>query len=306
MAITGQSTLDQISIYQVDADPTVSGITASIGSIASLYDGATAKLWIKTAAGDTAWNPVPRGAVSTPLINGQFLFGDANGNIQQTPRALWDVTGGRFAFGLNAPAAPQSTIHLDRGNATGVHIRMTAGTTTGVGASDGTEFGIDDTGNAEIKNYENTDLRFYTNNALAATFTAGAKTIIGATATPIDITGAGAIPQFQIIGTLSVQMAQIQYSADTIAPVFNSVKSRGATIGTHALLLADDELGRFQFRGSDGVNFQAGASIRALVDGTAAAGSMPGRLIFITTPKGNKSPGEPIRIGENGQIRGVF
>lgn len=304
MAIIGQLTLDQVLILEVDTDPSVNPVAAGIGSMATLYDGVNGRLWLKTAAADSGWTLIPRQSGATALVNGQFLFGDANGNIQQTPRAYWDGAG-RFAFGLNAPAAPQSTIHLDRGTGVGTHVRFTAGTTTGVAAGDGFEVGIDDAGNAELRQYENSNLNIYTNNTLAATFTSTGKTLIGTSNTPIDITGLSAIPQFQIIGIASVQMAQIQYSADTIAPVFNAIKSRGATVGTHALLLADDELGRFQFRGSDGTNFQAGASIRALVDGTAAAGSMPGRLIMMTTPAGSTTPVEAMRIDSTGLVRVV-
>ena len=130
------------------------------------------------------------------------------------------------------------------------------------------------------------------------------RVVIGGAAAQ-DITGLGAFPLFQILGLGAVQMVQIQYSADTIAPVFNSLKSRGATIGTQGLLLQDDELGRFQFRGSDGVNFQAGASMRALVDGTAAAGSMPGRLILMTTPSGATTPVERVRVDSTGLVRVV-
>ena len=303
MAITGQVTLDQISIYQVDADPSTSGFAASIGSLASLYDGTNAKLWVKSGALNTDWAIVPRHVDGTTLVQGGILFANANGLVQQNAGTLfWDATNKKLGLGLNTP---QEKIHIDSGNATASYIKFTAGTTTGQTSSDGFDIGIDTTGAAEIRQRENADLRIYTNNTLAATFTGGGKTVIGASATPIDITGASAIPQFQIIGTISVQMAQIQYSNDTIAPVFNSVKSRGATIGAQGILLQDDELGRHQFRGSDGVNFQAGASIRALVDGIPAAGSMPGRLILMTTPDGATTPVERMRISQNGHVRVV-
>jgi len=304
MAITGQATLDQISIYQVDADPTVSGITASIGSLASIYDNTNGRLWVKSGAGDTAWSPVLRLAGTAQLTGNAIVYTDPNGFPKtDNTRFNYDPTTGRLGLGLNAPASPQSALHVDRGTGVSAYIRFTAGTTTGQASTDGLEVGIDASGNAEMRNYENTDFRIFNNNTLAATFTAGGKTIIGASASPIDITGLGAIPQFQIIGVLSVQMAQVQYSNDTIAPVFNSVKSRGTTIGTQGILLQDDELGRHQFRGSDGVNFQAGASIRALVDGVPAAGSMPGRLIFMTTPSGATTPVERMRISQDGLVR---
>lgn len=307
MAIIGQLTLDQISIIEVDADPTVSGVTASIGSIASIYDGVNGRLWVKTAAGDTGWTPMLRLATGTTSLDANTLvYTDANGFPKtDTTKFTWDQTNGRLGIGLNAPAAPTSTIHIDRGTGVGGHVRFTAGATTGQASGDGFEIGIDNAGNAELINYENNNMSFFTNNTRYLTLANTGQTIVGNSATPIDITGLSAFPQFQIIGTVAVQMANIQYSADTIAPVFNAVKSRGATIGTQGLLLQDDELGRFQFRGSDGVNFQAGASIRALVDGTAAAGSMPGRLIMMTTPAGSTTPVERVRISNNGLVKVV-
>jgi hypothetical protein len=270
MAILGRITVEELLILTVDVSPISSGVPAPIGSLALLDDDTNGNMWIKTGGTDTAWTPMVRLPTGvTGLTNNQFTFGDANGFLQQTPRALWDGAG-RFAFGLNAPAAPQSTIHLDRGTAVGTHVRMTAGTTTGVTAGDGTEFGIDDTGAAEIKQYENSNINFYTNNTFRGAWANTGQLLIG-TATPIDITGLSAFPTLQFVGTSAVQMVGIQYSADTIGPVFNQLKSRGATVGTQGLVLQDDEFGRFQFRGSDGVNFQAGASIRALVDGVAAA-----------------------------------
>lgn len=305
MAITGQITLDQISIYEVDADPSASGFSSPIGAIASLYDGVNGKLWLKTGTADTAWSVIPKLLGGTNLAQGGLLFADASGNIvNNTARAYFDGAG-RFSFGANAPAVPQSTIHLDRGNAVGSHIRMTAGTTTGVAATDGTEFGIDDAGAAEIRQFENSPINFYTNNTRYLQLNPSGLLILGQNATSQDITGAGAMPVFQIIGTNATQMAAMQFSTDTIPAVFNLLKSRGSTVNTQGLLLADDELGRLQFRGSDGVNFQAGASVRAAVDGTAAAGSMPGRISLQTTPSGAIVPVERMLIDSKGLVRVV-
>lgn len=300
MAIIGQLTLDQIGIFEVDSDPSASGAIAAIGSMALLYDGTNSKMWTKVGAGDSAWVIVPRSNSATAYAIGSIPFADASGFLIASTKIVWDNTNNRLALGANAPATPQSTIHLDKGTGIGTHIRMTAGSTTGQAAGDGTEWGIDDAGNAEIRQYENNAINFLTNNLVRGTFTNDGKFILG-NDTAIDVTGAGALPQFQIIGTASVQMAGIQYSADTIAPVFNLIKSRNPVIGLHTILNAADELGRIQFRGSDGTNFQAGASIRALVDAAPGSGSMPGRLILMTTPAAAVTPVERLRIDSVGQ-----
>lgn len=305
MAIIGQQTLDQVVILEVDTDPTVSGVTANIGSIATLYDGVNAKMWLKAAAANTGWFPVPRLSSSANLTVNSPVYPNAAGDLVNSPtQFILDPTNGRIGIGT-AAIAPVSTIHVDNGTGNLASIRFTAGSTTGQTNGDGTVFGIGTDGTAYIWQYENSQLVLATNNTRTGVFTPAGQFLLGNVTSAVDITGASAFPQFQIIGTTSVQMAGIQYSADTIAPVFNMLKSRGATVGTQGLLSLDDELGRIQYRGSDGVNFQAGASIRALVDGTAAAGSMPGRLIMMTTPTGTTTPVERMRISQNGLVRVV-
>lgn len=307
MAILGQLTLDQLSILSVDTDPSVSGVQARLGSLALLDNQTLGTMWVKSAAADTGWTPIPRLPTGTTSLQANTLvYTDANGFIKtDTTKFTWDQTNGRLGIGLVAPAVPQSTIHVDRGTGIGGHIRFTAGSTTGQTAGDGFEIGIDDSGNAELRNYENNSVSIFTNNTRSVTVTPGNRFLIGNTATPIDITGIDTRPVFQIIGTsgADTQMAAIHFSADSFPPVFNLVKSRGATIGAQGLLSDNDELGRLQFRGSDGVNMQAGASVRAAVDGTASAGSMPGRLLFMTTPTGSTGPVERMRIGQNGLVR---
>lgn len=183
MAIVDQATLGQIAILSLDADPSIAGLAAPIGSLGLLDNNTNGFIWLKTGAANTAWVLIPRLASSTQLTQGGFVFADASGNlITNTARAYWDGAG-RFAFGSNAPTAPQSTLHLDRGTGVGSHIRFTAGTTTGQTAGDGTEFGIDDAGNAEIKQYENSSINFLTNNVLKMSITnTGVTTITNGTA----------------------------------------------------------------------------------------------------------------------------
>lgn len=304
MAILGQITLNELLIVTVDQSPVSAGVPAPIGSLALLDDDTNSGMWLKTGGTDTSWTPVPRLVNGTALQNNAILYTDPSGLLKtDTTKMIWEPTQSRLGIGANAPASPQSTIHIDRGTGVGGHVRFTAGTTTGQTSGDGFEIGIDNAGNAEFIQYENSIMSFLTNNSRAATITAGGRLLLGNTVTPIDITGIDTRPIFQIIGTsgADTQMAAIHFSADSIPPVFNLVKSRGATIGAQGLLSADDELGRLQFRGSDGVNMQAGASVRAAVDGTAAAGSMPGRLIFLTTPAGTTTPVERMRIDSTGQ-----
>jgi hypothetical protein len=136
-----------------------------------------------------------------------------------------------------------------------------------------------------------------TDNALVTT---QGRVLIGSS-TAQDITGASIFPPFQILGTSATQMVVAQYSNDINPSAVNMMKSRGA-INTQGLVSNGDEIGRLQFRASDGVNFQAAASVRAAVDGVAAAGSMPGRLTFFTTPAGSTTPVERMNINNAGDV----
>lgn len=289
----GQITVDEVLIMSVDSDPSITtGLAAPVGSIATLDDDVNARIWIKSGVANTAWSIIPRLASGTALQSGAVLFADANGFITgNTAKIRWDDVNNRMGIGANAPAVPQSTIHIDRGNATGGHIRFTAGTTTGQSTGDGFEIGIDNAGNAELIQFENSPMNFLVNGSRYLQLTPTGRLLLGTNANAIDITGLGTIPAFQIAGTdaFATQMAAITYSADANPSVFNLLKSRGA-LNAQGLVQANDEIGRLTYRGSDGVNFQAAASIRALVDGTAASGSMPGRLAFFTTPAGSTVP----------------
>lgn len=59
---------------------------------------------------------------------------------------------------------PVETLYQDSGTATATYHKFTAGTTTGVTASDGTSVGISAAGEAQIRQYENLNLTLWTNN----------------------------------------------------------------------------------------------------------------------------------------------
>lgn len=443
MALKATITVNEVSLLEVDADPaTAGGIAAAVGSIAVLSNGSSGNFWVKTGAGNTAWNPTPFMPSSTVLTTGSVPFANSSGYITQNNANLfWDNTNNRLGVGT---ATPLHTLHVVTStvsgngyllvdgygaNAVGVRIRGAGGTsasptaitsgtlfaeftangygtsqfaasetgsiafvaaetftntangthmafyttptgsvaeaerlrvtaagnlvtgstgseiyrTTNAGAdvvahitldpanslTSGNAFNFDSTNgmvlarangtrriarasfgitnNTDTAGSETSDLILSTKTAAGALtdrfkITSAGIVIVGSGAVAQDISGASAFPAFQILGTSVVQMAGIQYSADTIGPVFNLLKSRGASVNTQGLVSLDDEFGRIQFRASDGVNFQAGASIRALVDGTAAAGSMPGRLIFLTTPTGSVTPVERVRIDQSGSM----
>jgi len=82
----------------------------------------------------------------------------------------------------------------------------------------------------------------------------------------------------------------------------NFKKSRSSTSGVFSILSSGDEIGSLLFFGDDGAKFVAAASVRAVIDATPALNSMPGRLVFLTTPSGSTTPVERMRIDSQGQI----
>ena len=72
-------------------------------------------------------------------------------------------------------------------------------------------------------------------------------------------------------------------------------RSRGTTANSKDVVVANDSLGGIIFEGTDGTHDRRAASILAEVDGTPAGPSpgpvsMPGRLVFSTTPDSGSSP----------------
>jgi len=65
MAAIDSIGVGNITIYQVDADPTVSGVAANIGDLAILQDGSNNGIWLKGSGGDTSWD----------AINGEYSDG---------------------------------------------------------------------------------------------------------------------------------------------------------------------------------------------------------------------------------------
>lgn len=102
----------------------------------------------------------------------------------------------------------------------------------------------------------------------------------------------------------SAGISAFRWSDNTIPPRIQIGKSRGASVGTNAIVQSGDQLGGVYFYGDDGTDLVTqGASIIAEVDGTPGTNDMPGRLIFSTTADGASLPTERMRIGADGIAR---
>ena len=124
----------------------------------------------------------------------------------------------------------------------------------------------------------------------------------------IDSSGIVLIGLTTLVGGEKVQAVggygAYRYTNDTSASFINIRKSRGVNAGDVTTVQSGDQIGNLNFLGTDGTAFVSAAAITTEVDGTPATGSMPGRLVFRTTPTGSGTPVEAMRItsGQGVQI----
>lgn len=100
----------------------------------------------------------------------------------------------------------------------------------------------------------------------------------------------GASAQYQGFGNVSIGAFEVYRH------------TRNASVSGHTIVNSGDNLLWQSFRGSDGAAFQEAALIQVQVDGAPAAGSMPGRFLFYTTPNGSTGGVERLRIDNQGHV----
>jgi hypothetical protein len=119
--------------------------------------------------------------------------------------------------------------------------------------------------------------------------TADGTVVKGATAAQVGYNSTGAI---QVNGTASA-MAYSTFTAlhwdgsNTLScPRVELGRSHGSAVGSYTAVVDGDHLGNVHFVGTDGTDFCLAAGIRAMVEGTPAAGKVPARLELRTCPTG--------------------
>lgn len=104
-----------------------------------------------------------------------------------------------------------------------------------------------------------------------------------------------------VSGTGSDPVFVDRYGDNAGAVNISTRKARG-TVSVPTIVLSNDAIGRYQFRGYDGTQFLIAAQIDSFIDGTPGTNDMPGRLVFGTTADGASSPTERMRIDSAGNV----
>jgi hypothetical protein len=119
---------------------------------------------------------------------------------------------------------------------------------------------------------------------------------------------AGTVPNsagFQMAGTsqLAAGFEQYRYGASSTGTFFAAYKSRHATIGSHTVVNAFDDVFNFQNLASDGTDYEALCSFGSFVDGTPGSNDMPGTWYFMSRPQGATAARIRFRVQADGVTR---
>jgi len=251
--------------------------TTTAGTTATFTSGSFTSLTGVTTTGTTANFVTHNGAsgIFTSLVSGATITGTTanftSGNFISLSGTTTTVTSGVFSAG--SATAPSVAVGTGTSNSPGIYSPGTdqlAISTSGSG-----RLYIDSSGRLLVGT---SSARSNFNNNLDG------ATLLQVEGTTFNTT------------TISVT----RNSNDTGSPAIEITKTRGAVNNQNTVVISGDPFGFINFSGTDGTNPVRGASINAWCDGTPGTGSMPGRLVFSTTPSGSASPTERMRIDSSG------
>jgi hypothetical protein len=141
------------------------------------------------ASGNLSWlnpNSLSGWSLSGNNLSGGEVLGSTNNQplVFITNNSERVRISGDGNIGINI-TTPNALLHQDQGTGNATYHKFTAGTTTGTGTTDGFDIGVDNSGNAQLRQNENLPMIFQTNGTERMRLLANGKLGIG-TSTVID------------------------------------------------------------------------------------------------------------------------
>ena len=167
----------------------------------------------------------------------------------------------------------------------GQPMELEGGAVFNEGSAD-VDFRVESNGNANMFKVDGGDNKIYIGHDADQAYDAGF--------TP-------AVQIAQVGNTVYGGIGMAHYSNDAEGAVLIMGSGRATSVTGTTIVADGDTLGRIEFQGQDGGDFETGASIFGEVDGTPGANDMPGRLVFKTTADGAHSATEKMRISNAGK-----
>lgn len=280
---------DQTASLSYDAAAPSTGLNIGLATVA----GQSRYVSISVAA-DTTFPASTSWTLTSGAVTGSFAAAmDDNGSQSVDFTGFTD--GATFST-THATTTPQ--IIASQASTGDAALRWALGTTTSFAA------GIDNSDGDKWK-------LSYAASGSAVLGTADLFTIIGSTTAPQFGFNTAAPTSFVDFVSADAtfptgrQVFFALYSNDAFPMGFTAAKSRGTTIGSHAVVQSGDVVARLVGQGSDGDQFHAVARMDFIVDGTPGDNDMPGRIVFLTTPDGSTTPVANLTISNDGRIFGA-
>jgi hypothetical protein len=272
-----------------------SGANDNIHSACRYAGTSGANLYALELASLAAGNVIATGTFMSFDQKTPFLF-TSDGGSNVISATGFCTAGGATSFGGTQAASTRVT-YVQGG--TVINVSPPVSAPSGSASAPGHSFASDtNTGgfNPSADNYG------IATNGVEALRVDGSQRILKGSAT--SVTFGSTTPSVQIHGSdnNAPNLGIANWANDSTQPIIRALKSRGATVGTHGLVLSGDTVLNIDGFASDGSAFNRMARIKFEIDGTTGVGDMPGRITFFTSLDGFASDVERLRIDNAGAL----